>query len=189
LFAADDRFRLFAEKICPQLVAARPELVSCYCPDNGRPAVEPVLVAGVTMVQFLENAPDRQAVELLGHHAGWAFALNRALGEPGFDPTVLVRFRERLIAHQKAAVVFTAILEGLQKAGLVPRQGKQRLDSMFVLGRLARMSTLECVRETLRLGTGRGRRGIEVWRRCGCRITLWGRRATPSGGYGGCNGR
>jgi transposase len=103
------------------------------------------------LLQFLENVPDRQAVELLGYHAGWAFALNRALGEPGFDPTVLVRFRERLIEHKQAPVVFGAILEGLQEAGLVSRQSKQRLDSMFVMGRLARMSTLECVRETLRL--------------------------------------
>jgi hypothetical protein len=113
-------------------------------------------------------------VELLGYHAGWAFALNRALGEPGFDPTVLVRFRERLIRHEKAAAVFTAILEGLQEAGLVARQSKQRLDSMFVMGRPAtRPGTFRWKRR---------RRGIGVWRRCGCRTISLGRRATPSDG-------
>jgi len=151
MFAPDSPFRLFAEKIYPRLVAVRGELASCYCADNGRPAVEPVLVRGVSLLQFLENVPDRQALELLGYHAGWAFALNRALGQPGFDPTVLVRFRERLIEHKQAHRAFVAILEGLQEAGLVARQSKQRLDSMFVMGRLARMSTLEGVRETLRL--------------------------------------
>jgi hypothetical protein len=151
MFADDDRFRLFAQKIYPLLVAARPELAGCCCAENGRPGVEPVLVSGVTVLQFLEAVPDRQAMELLKYHAGWALALNRALGEPAFDPTVLMRYRERLIQHQQAQRVFTTILEGLPEAGLVARQTKQRLDSTFVMGRLARMSTLECVRERLRL--------------------------------------
>jgi hypothetical protein len=157
-FAENDRFRLFAEKIYPRLVRARSQLAACYCAENGRPAVEPVLVTGVTVLQFLENVPDREAVEWLHRPIGWAFALNRAPGEPGFDPTVVVRYRERLLKHQRAPVVFTAILEGLQEAGLVTRQSKQRLDSMFVMGRLARMSRLECVRETLWSRAGRSRR-------------------------------
>jgi len=151
LFAADDRYRLFAENIYPQLVAIRDPLAACYCPDNGRPAVEPVLLTGVTLLQFLENAPDRQALELLRYHAGWAFALNRPLGEGGFHPSVLVHFRRRLVEHQQAHLAFASILEALQQAGLVARQSKQRLDSMFVIGRLARMNSLECVRESLRL--------------------------------------
>jgi hypothetical protein len=36
-------------------------------------------------------------------------------------------------------------------AGLVERQRKERLDSTQILGLVARMSRLECVRETLRL--------------------------------------
>lgn len=151
LFAASDRFRLFAEKVYPHLIAARDELAACYCVDNGRPAVEPVLLAGVSLLQFLENVPDRPAVELLGYHAGWAFALNRSVGEAAFHPTALVRFRERLIEHEQAHLAFAAILEALQQAGLVARQSPQRLDSMFVIGRLARMNSLECVRESLRL--------------------------------------
>src|SRR5205823_2776284 len=48
-------------------------------------------------------------------------------------------------------LAFDAVLEGLREAGLVPRRGKQRLDSTHVLGLVAKMSRLECVRETLRL--------------------------------------
>jgi hypothetical protein len=58
LFVPDNRFRLFAEKIYPLLVGARPQLAACYCADNGRSAVEPVLVLGVSLLQFLENVPD-----------------------------------------------------------------------------------------------------------------------------------
>jgi len=41
--------------------------------------------------------------------------------------------------------------EEMDVAGLVERRGKQRLDSTQMLGLVARMSRLECVRETLRL--------------------------------------
>ena len=55
-------------------------LKKCYCPENGRVALEPVLMLGVSLLQYLDGVPDRQAVELLRYHAGWNFALNRQLG-------------------------------------------------------------------------------------------------------------
>lgn len=151
LFAPTDRYRLFAKLVYPELAAARPALVKCYCEDNGRIALEPVLMLGVSVLQDLDGVPDRQAVEMLRYHAGWNFALNRQLGDPGFHPTSLVNFRQRLVEHQKNALAFTTILAGLEKAGLVSRQCRQRLDSTQMFGRVAKMSRLDCVRETLRL--------------------------------------
>jgi hypothetical protein len=150
-FSADDRYRLFAQKIYPRLVRARPQLARAYCPDNGRPGIEPVVLAGLTLLQYLEGVPDRQAVELLGYHTGWNFALGRQMGEPVFHFSVLSCFRERLLAHEQSALLFAEILAGLIEAGLVERQCRQRLDSTPVLGLVRRMSRLECMRETLRL--------------------------------------
>ena len=147
----EDRYRLFGEKIYPLLVGARPELEKCYCEENGRPSVEPVLVLGVTLLQFVEKVPDREAVERLRYHLGWKYALNHELNEPVFDSTVLVRFRGKLLEHEQGRLLFERILKGLQEAGLVPRKYKQRLDSTHVLGMIAKMSRLECVRESIRL--------------------------------------
>jgi transposase len=149
--ASEDRYRLFAEKIYPLLVGARPELEKCYCEDNGRPAVEPVLLLGVTLKQFEEKVPDREAVERLRYHLGWKYALNHEMNEAVFDSTVLVRFRGKLLEHEEGRLLFERILQGLQEAGLVSRRYKQRLDSSHVLGMIAKMSRLECVRESLRL--------------------------------------
>lgn len=44
LFAPTDRYRLFAQMVYPVVAAARGVLEKCYCPDNGRVAVEPVLL-------------------------------------------------------------------------------------------------------------------------------------------------
>ena len=146
-----DRYRLFGEKIYPLLVEARTELEECYCPDNGRPSVEPVLILGVTLLQFVEKVPDREGVERLRYHLGWKYALNHEMNEAVFDPTVLVRFRAKLLEHEQGRLLFERILKGLQDAGLVPRKYKQRLDSTHVLGMIAKMSRLECVRESIRL--------------------------------------
>jgi transposase len=151
LFGPTDRYRLFALKIYPVLVEARSQLQGCYCVDNGRVALEPVLLLGVSLLQYLEAIPDRQAVEWLRYHAGWNFALNRQLGDEMFHPTTLVNFRQRLLDHDLSQIGFTAVMEALVEAGLVARQSRQRLDSTQMFGRVSRMSRLDCVRESLRL--------------------------------------
>jgi hypothetical protein len=151
LFPETDRYRLFGKLVYPHLAEARATLEKCYCPENGRTAIEPVLMLGVSILQEIDGVPDRQAVEMLHYHAGWNFALNRQLGDEVFHPSSLVNFRHRLEEHQQSALGFTTILNALETAGLVSRQSRQRLDSTQMFGRVARMSRLDCVRESLRL--------------------------------------
>ena len=133
------------------LAQVRSTLEACYCPDNGRVAVEPVLLLGVSLLQYLEGIPDRQAVDLLHYHAGWNFALNRQVGDELFHPSTLVNFRQRLLDHDLSRVGFETVLESLVAAGLVARQSRHRLDSTQMFGRVSRMSRLDCARESLRL--------------------------------------
>ena len=151
LFAEKDRYRLFALKVYPALARARVQLEQCYCPENGRVAVEPVLLLGVSILQYLEAMPDRQAVEMLRYHAGWNFALNRQVGDDVFHATTLVNFRQRLLDHDLGALGFETVLQALMDAGLVARKNRQRLDSTQMFGRVSRMNRLDCVREALRL--------------------------------------
>jgi transposase len=151
LFAETDRYKLFAQKIWPVLAKTRGQLQGCYVLTNGRKAIEPVVLLGTLILQFLERAPDRQAADLVRYHLGWKLALNLELGEPGFHPTTLVTFRQRLVDHRQAKIAFDAVLAALQAEGLVPKRGRQRLDSTHVLGLVARLSKLECIRETIRL--------------------------------------
>jgi hypothetical protein len=161
LFAEGDKYKLFAQKIWPVLAGCREELLECYDNDNGRAGVEPVVLLGVLIFQFLERVPDRQAVDLVKYHLGWKLALNLKLSENGFHPTTLVYFRQRLIAHAKADVAMRGVLAALQKEGLLPKRSKQRLDSTHVLTAVADLSSLECVRETLRLALEELARGLK----------------------------
>ena len=183
LFAPTDRYRLFAQLVYPRLAQSRSALEKCYSADNGRVALEPVLMLGVSLLQELDGMPDRQAVEMLRYHAGWNFALNRQLGDEVFHPTSLVNFRHRLVEHQQSALGFQTILTALEEAGLVSRQSRQRLDSTQMFGRVAKMSRLDCVRESLRLALQEVAQGLAEAARPAWWANLWERYVESQADY------
>ena len=149
--AGADRFRLFREKVWPELIKQRPQLEKMYCEDNGRPAEEPIRMLGVLILQFMERLPDRQAAEACTYDLRWKHALGLEIDEIAFHPTSLVKFRNRMIAHGLESTGFDVVLESMRVAGYVKRKKRQRLDSTHVLGLVSWMSRLECVRETMRI--------------------------------------
>jgi transposase len=151
LFGPRDRYEIFRQKVLPALQDVRGDLCQLYCWDNGRPGIEPVVMAGVTLLQFMETVPDRKAAENVRLHLGWKHALNLKINDPGFHPTSLVTFRGRLVDEKDGRLIFDGILQALHGAGLVKRKGKQRLDSTHIIGAVAKMGRLEVVRETVRL--------------------------------------
>jgi len=174
LFGPANRYRLFREKIWPKLLELSPKLHAFYCEDNGRPAVDPVLLCGVTLLQFMEKVADRGASEHVVYHLGWKYAWDLELDYEGFHPTVLVYFRDRFEEHKAERMIFDGVVKLLMELGLVKKRGKQRLDSTHIVGYVKAMSWLECAMETLRLGladleaeVGRKKRP-EFWER------LWG---------------
>jgi len=168
LFADNDKYKLFAKKVWPVLASCREQLLDCYDTENGRPGVEPVVLLGILIFQFLERVPDRQAMELVKYHLGWKLALNLKLSQGGFHPTTLVYFRQRLIKKGKADVAMRAVLAALQKEGLLAKRSKQRLDSTHVLSAVADLSALDCVRETLRLALEELAKGLAA-----CEPDFW----------------
>ena len=154
-----ERFRFFSENVWPILLSLGPSLNEMYCADNGRPAENPVRLLGVTILQYMEKLPDRQAVNAMVFDLRWKCALGMEVDEGGFHPTVLVRFRERLLNHGLEGIGFEAALEAMRQAGYMGKKTRQRVDSTHVLGLVAEMSRLECVMETMRLA-------LEALERC-----------------------
>ncbi len=150
-FQRDEPYALFRGRVLRALRRIQSELDSLYCEDNGRPAVDPVIVAGTTLLQFLERMPDRQAASAVRLNLGWKYSLGLELDNTGFHSTTLHNFRDRLMDNEKIALIFDAVLEELVAAGLVRKKSKQRLDSTHVVGHIKSMSRLEIMRETLRL--------------------------------------
>ena len=69
----------FGKRSLPQLLTLRSQLETLYCESNGRPAIDPVLLCGVTLLQFMEKVSDRRAAEQVAYHLGWKYALDLEL--------------------------------------------------------------------------------------------------------------
>jgi transposase len=144
-------YTFFARAVFPQLESYRARLEALYCPDNGRPAWDPVRFLGVLILQFVRRMSDRQAAEAVQYDQRWRLALHMREDDATFDPSLLVIFRDRLVSSGEESLAFEAVLDYLVKEGWLPKRSRQRLDSTHVWGLLRNMNRLDCVRETLRL--------------------------------------
>lgn len=128
----------------------RDEDFAALFPKDGQPAYAPWRLALVTVLQFLENLSDRQAADAVRGRLDWKYLLGLELSDPGFDASVLVEFRQRLLAGEQELLLFDVLLLRLQEEGLVKARGRQRSDSTHVLARVRALNRLEQVGETFR---------------------------------------
>ncbi len=126
------------------------DFADLYAAD-GKPAVSPNLLAMVTVFQFMENLPDRDAADAVRARIDWKYALHLPLADMGFDASVLSEFRERLVRHSAAQRMFEQVLLRLQDLGLLQKGGKQRTDATAVLAATALLNHVQLVAETMRL--------------------------------------
>lgn len=119
-------------------------------PTRGQPAEAPWRLALVTVLQFVEGLPDRQAADAVRSRLDWKYALSLELSDPGFDHTVLSEFRTRLVAGGAEERLLDLVLEQARARGWLTERGKQRTDSTQVLAAVRALTRLECVGETLR---------------------------------------
>ncbi|MFD9211505.1 IS1182 family transposase [Streptomyces sioyaensis] len=119
-------------------------------PSRGKPAWSPGRLALVSVLQFAESLPDRQAAQAVRARIDWKYALGLELTDPGFDYSVLSEFRTRLVEADAGQQIFDQVLETARAAGLVKARGRARTDSTHVLSAVRSLNRLECVIETLR---------------------------------------
>jgi transposase len=160
LLKPDDPYRLVGQE------ASRffrfEDFVSLY-KSIGRGAICPIVLSLVTVFQFLENLPDREAAKQARLRIDWKYALHQPLTWLGFHYSDLCNFRKRLLEHEKERLVFDKVLQWVKSHGFVRKYGKQRTDSSHVLGAVERMSRLELTWETLRVTLRELKQAVPTW--------------------------
>src|SRR5947209_3987509 len=107
-------------------------------------------LALVCVMQFLEGLSDRQAAEAVRRHLDWKYLLGLELSDPGFDHTVLVEFRQRLLSGNRDLLLFDLRLPRLREGGYLKARGRQRSDSTHVLAKIRCLNRVEGVGESFR---------------------------------------
>lgn len=93
---ADRVYRLIGNEI-DQIISDK-DFLEMYATE-GRPAINPVVLALVSIFQFLEKVPDRAAAEAAVMRMDWKYALRQDLAWTGFHYSDLCNFRKRLLEH------------------------------------------------------------------------------------------
>lgn len=118
--------------------------------SQGQPGMSAGQLALVSIMQFLEDLPDRQAADAVRGRIDWKYALGLELEDSGFDHTVLSEFRNRLREGGAGDRLLNELLRQFKEGGWIKNRSKQRSDSTQVIAVLRELSRLEAVGEMLR---------------------------------------
>ena len=126
------------------------DLAMMYCPDNGRPSLPPSLMNGILLLQFYDNVSDDEAVERTKYDMRWKVALNLPLDFPGFHPTSLTKYRNRLLEHEQERYAFDRFIMVARAAGFIPDRVTLLTDTTNVQGAGAVQDTYTLLRKGMR---------------------------------------
>lgn len=119
-------------------------------PTRGQPAATPWRLALVTILQFAEGLSDRDASDAVRARIDWKYLLGLELTDPGFDYSILSRFRDRLIDGNAEMLLLRQILDKSLRLGLIRKRGDMRTDATHIIASVRNMNRSELVGETLR---------------------------------------
>lgn len=124
----------------------RPVLADAYCNDQGRPAIEPLLLLKLEFLEYQYNHSDRQVIEHARSNMAYRYFLDLSLHSSLPHHTLLTYFRQRL-GPERHQQVFDAVVGQARERGLV----KDRLrlkDATHVVANVAIPTTIALVGQT-----------------------------------------
>lgn len=129
---AEHRSVLFPDEMFADLFAS----------GRGRPSIPGEVIATVMVLKELEGLSDQQAVDAVRFRIDWKVACGLPLDHPGFHPTMLVHWRNRLAASQRPRRIFEAVSEVIAQTGILSGRKRRALDSTVVADAVATQDTV-----------------------------------------------
>jgi len=141
-------------------------------PHTGRAVEAPWRLALITVLQFMEELPDRQAADAVRGRIDWKYLLGLDLADPGFDASVLCAFRQRLVEGSAEHLLFETLLDVCKQRGWLKARERQRTDSTHVLAKIRALNRLMCVGEAMRFALNSLAVAAPDWLLC-CSDACW----------------
>jgi DDE family transposase/transposase-like protein DUF772 len=121
-----------------------------YPSPNGRPSMPPAVLAAVVLLQALEGASDREALQNLRFDLRWKAACGLGLHDTGFDASLLTYFRRRLAASADPRRIFTATSRVITETGVLTARRRRALDSAVLDDAVATQDTVTQIISAIR---------------------------------------
>ena len=131
-FLAEHRHRLFPDDAFSDLFPS----------GRGRPSQPADVIASVLVLQSLEGLSDRDAIQALATDLRWKVACGLSITDPGFHPTTLTQWRNRLRKSQRPERIFDAVRDVIGSTGVLASKPRRALDSTLLDDAVATQDTV-----------------------------------------------
>jgi transposase-like protein DUF772/DDE family transposase len=109
---------------------------------RGRPSVPAEVIASVLVLQTLQDLSDAEAMDALRCDIRWKVACGLPIDHPGFHPTTLTVWRNRLRASARPRRIFDAVRAVVEQTGVLSGRTRRALDSVVLDDAVATQDTV-----------------------------------------------
>src|SRR5499427_43637 len=111
-------------------------------PGVGRPSIPATQMAAVMTLQALCDYSDREAAEAVRFDMRWKVAIGAPLDDPGFDPSTLVYWRNRIARSGRPHRVNDAVRTVIGQTGALRGRRRRAVDSTILADAVATQDTV-----------------------------------------------
>jgi hypothetical protein len=132
-FLAAHRAEVFSDADYADLFALR---------GVGRPSIPATQMAAVMTLQALHDYSDRETAEAVRFDVRWKVAIGAALDDPGFDPSSLVYWRNRIARSARPHRVNDAVRKVIEQTGVLRGRRRRAVHSTILADAVATQDTV-----------------------------------------------
>jgi Transposase domain (DUF772)/Transposase DDE domain len=111
-------------------------------PGVGRPSLPATQMAAVLTLQALHDYSDRETAEAVKFDVRWKAAIGAALDDPGFNPSSLVYWRNRIAKSARPHRVNDAVKTVIEQTGILKGRRRRAVDSTILADAVATQDTV-----------------------------------------------
>jgi hypothetical protein len=111
-------------------------------PGVGRPSIPATQMAAVLTLQALCDYSDRETAEAVRFDVRWKVAIGAPLDDPGFDPSTLVYWRNRIAKSARPQRINDAVKKVVEQTGILAGRRRRAVDSTILADAVATQDTV-----------------------------------------------
>jgi hypothetical protein len=111
-------------------------------PGVGRPSLPATRMAAVLTLQVLHDYSDREAAGAARFDVRWKVAIGAPLDDPGFDPSSLVYWRNRIAKSGRPHRISDAVRKVVEETGVLRGRRRRAVDSTILADAVATQDTV-----------------------------------------------
>jgi len=119
-------------------------------PGLGRPSLPATQMAAVLTLQVLHDYSDRETAGAVKFDVRWKVAIGASLDDPGFNPSSLVYWRNRIAKSSRPHRVNDAVRKIVEQTGVLKGRRRRAADSTILADAVATQDTVTQVISAIR---------------------------------------